>query len=147
MLTEGMQAMEEYCSGAGCRRALLLRHFREALPGGAAHNCGACDNCLRGPAAQSRDLSADARLLLAAVKQTGGKFGSGMPVNVLRGSGNKARHICLSPRLPSVTFPSPRRPPPGRLAHSHSNVRFAGREGARVRHQLHVLRPREAPHR
>lgn len=86
MLAEGMAAMEQYSSGSGCRRRLLLSHFGEAS---LKQNCGMCDNCLRPPPAQSRDLAAEARLLLAAIQQTGGRFGSGVPLAVLRGSERK----------------------------------------------------------
>lgn len=88
MLSDSMAAMERYCSATGCRRAILLGHFGEGAAGG---NCGMCDNCIKGPAARSRDLGAEARLLLAAVQQTGGRFGSVMPISVLRGSEKKAR--------------------------------------------------------
>lgn len=90
MLADSMSAMERYCSETGCRRALLLGHFGEG-GGGRGGNCGSCDNCRKGPAERSRDLAAEARQLLLAVQQTGGRYGSGMPVNVLRGSEKKAR--------------------------------------------------------
>jgi RecQ family ATP-dependent DNA helicase len=84
-IVAALGAMRAYAAAPGCRRSALLRHFGE--PGAAAApgaRCGGCDNCLR-PASE-RDLSPEARLLLAAVEQTGGKFGAGVPIGVLRGS-------------------------------------------------------------
>lgn len=56
---------------AGCRRAILLRHFGEDPP----RNCGNCDNCLAPPAAV--DATEVARKLLSAVYRTGQSFGLG----------------------------------------------------------------------
>jgi ATP-dependent DNA helicase RecQ len=54
---------------AGCRRAVLLRHFGEDPPPG----CGNCDNCLAPPA--SIDATTTAQKLLSAVHRTGQSFG------------------------------------------------------------------------
>lgn len=54
---------------AGCRRAVLLRHFGESPPQG----CGNCDNCLHAPA--TRNVTELARKFLSAVYRTGQSFG------------------------------------------------------------------------
>jgi len=79
---------------AGCRRAVLLRHFGEDPP---AH-CGNCDNCLSPPA--SVDATETARKLLSAVYRTGQMFGLGHIEAVLTGKSNEKivqrGHDCLS---------------------------------------------------
>ncbi len=64
---------------AGCRRAVLLRHFGEDPP----QNCGNCDNCLSPPA--SIDATQTAQKLLSAVYRTGQSFGLGHVEAVLTG--------------------------------------------------------------
>ena len=54
---------------AGCRRAVLLRHFGERPP----ETCGNCDNCLNAPA--TRNVTELARKFLSAVYRTGQSFG------------------------------------------------------------------------
>lgn len=54
---------------AGCRRAILLRHFGEQPP----VSCGNCDNCLQAPL--TRDVTELARKFLSAVYRTGQSFG------------------------------------------------------------------------
>ena len=65
---------------AGCRRAILLRHFGESPP----EACGNCDNCLERPA--SVDASETARKFLSAVYRTGQSFGVGHLEAVLTGA-------------------------------------------------------------
>jgi len=64
---------------AGCRRAILLRHFGEDPP----ERCGNCDNCLNPPAAV--DATETARKFLSAVFRTGQMFGVGYIEEVLTG--------------------------------------------------------------
>ena len=64
---------------AGCRRAVLLRHFGEDPP----PNCGNCDNCLAPP--ESIDATTIAQKLLSAVHRTGQSFGLGHLEAVLTG--------------------------------------------------------------
>ncbi len=64
---------------AGCRRALLLRHFGEDPP----LACGNCDNCLDAPGVA--DTTETARKLLSAVYRTGQSFGFGYLEKVLTG--------------------------------------------------------------
>jgi len=80
-ITAAIAAVRAYAATTGCRRHQLLSHFGEAAPPRCA---GGCDNCLR--PAQERDMGREARLLLAAVDQTGGFFGGAVPIGVLRGS-------------------------------------------------------------
>jgi ATP-dependent DNA helicase RecQ len=67
---------------AGCRRAVLLRHFGEDPP----PICGNCDNCLSPPA--SIDATLTAQKLLSAVHRTGQSFGLGHLEAVLTGKRN-----------------------------------------------------------
>ena len=64
---------------AGCRRAVLLRHFGEDPP----ERCGNCDNCLHPPAAVV--ATEVARKFLSAVFRTGQSFGVGYLESVLTG--------------------------------------------------------------
>ena len=68
---------------AGCRRAVLLRHFDESPP----ETCGNCDNCLSPPA--SVDVSEVARKFLSAVYRTGQSFGVGHLETVLTGTADE----------------------------------------------------------
>ena len=67
-----------YCETAGCRRQILLGYFGEA-----AEPCGNCDNCLS--QAPRLDGTAEARLILATVAQTGQRFGAVHVIDVLLG--------------------------------------------------------------
>ncbi|MBN8830065.1 MAG: DNA helicase RecQ [Sphingomonadales bacterium] len=67
---------------AGCRRAVLLRHFGESPPA----TCGNCDNCLSPPACI--DATTTAQKLLSAVHRTGQSFGLGHLEAVLTGRSN-----------------------------------------------------------
>lgn len=67
---------------AGCRRAVLLRHFGEDPP----PVCGNCDNCLTPPA--SIDATLTAQKLLSAIHRTGQSFGLGHIEAVLTGKSN-----------------------------------------------------------
>ncbi|WP_390612711.1 RecQ family ATP-dependent DNA helicase [Qipengyuania thermophila] len=64
---------------AGCRRAVLLRHFGDPAP----ERCGNCDTCLDPPA--TRDATELARKYLSAVFRTGQRFGTGHLEDVLTG--------------------------------------------------------------
>lgn len=65
---------------AGCRRAVLLRHFGEDPPG----QCGNCDNCLDAPGVV--DVTELARKFLSAAYRTGQSFGFGHLQKVLTGA-------------------------------------------------------------
>jgi ATP-dependent DNA helicase RecQ len=64
---------------AGCRRAILLRHFGEDPP----ERCGNCDNCLNPPAAV--DATLVAQKFLSGVFRTGQMFGVGYVESILLG--------------------------------------------------------------
>ncbi|MFN4281376.1 MAG: DNA helicase RecQ [Alphaproteobacteria bacterium] len=67
-----------YCETAQCRRQILLAYFGEN-----AEPCGNCDNCLsQTPRA---DGTAEALAILAAVAETGERFGPSHIVDVLLG--------------------------------------------------------------
>jgi ATP-dependent DNA helicase RecQ len=68
---------------AGCRRAVLLRHFGE----NPLATCGNCDNCLSPPA--SIDATTIAQKLLSAVHRTGQSFGLGYVEAVLTGKSDE----------------------------------------------------------
>ncbi|WP_298016793.1 DNA helicase RecQ [uncultured Parasphingopyxis sp.] len=74
-----LNALGALVETAGCRRAILLRHFGEDPP----ERCGNCDNCLEPPTAI--DATETARKLLSAVYRTGQRFGVGHVVAVLAG--------------------------------------------------------------
>ncbi|HMP55344.1 MAG TPA: DNA helicase RecQ [Novosphingobium sp.] len=74
-----LDALARLVETAGCRRALLLRHFGEDPP----ERCGNCDNCLEAPAVI--DATVTAQKLLSAVYRTGQSFGFGHVEKVLLG--------------------------------------------------------------
>jgi len=75
-----LTALANLVETAGCRRAILLRHFGEHP----AEKCGNCDNCLDAPAVL--DVTETARKLLSAAYRTGQSFGIGHLVKVLTGA-------------------------------------------------------------
>ena len=74
-----LEALATLVETAGCRRAILLRHFGEDPP----QACGNCDNCLDAPGVV--DASETARKLLSAAYRTGQSFGLGYLEKVLTG--------------------------------------------------------------
>ena len=74
-----IDALAALVETAGCRRALLLRHFGEDPP----QSCGNCDNCLDAPGVA--DLTQLAQKFLSAVYRTGQSFGFGHVEKVLLG--------------------------------------------------------------
>jgi ATP-dependent DNA helicase RecQ len=67
-----------YCETAQCRRRILLNYFGEG-----AEPCGNCDNCL--DQAPHADGMAEAQIILAAIAETGQRFGPAHIVDILRG--------------------------------------------------------------
>ncbi|RWC45915.1 MAG: DNA helicase RecQ [Mesorhizobium sp.] len=67
-----------YCETAQCRRQVLLGYFGEE-----AQPCGNCDTCL--DQAPRADGGAEARTILAAVAQSGERFGAGHVIDILLG--------------------------------------------------------------
>jgi len=76
---ERLDRLVAIVESATCRRRLLLRCFGDDLP----QDCGNCDACLNPP--RLVDATEAARKLLSAVHRTGGRFGLGYVVDVLRG--------------------------------------------------------------
>jgi ATP-dependent DNA helicase RecQ len=76
---ERLNALATLVETAGCRRALLLRHFGEDPPA----RCGNCDNCLNPP--EAIDATEAARKLLSAAFRTEMRFGIGHLTDVLAG--------------------------------------------------------------
>jgi ATP-dependent DNA helicase RecQ len=77
---ERLNALAAMAETAGCRRAILLRHFGESPP----DRCGNCDNCLTPPA--TIDATEVARKLLSAAFRTEMRFGVAYLAEVLAGS-------------------------------------------------------------
>jgi ATP-dependent DNA helicase RecQ len=68
-----------YCEASHCRRQILLTYFgEEAAP------CGNCDRCL--DTTPRIDGTAEAQLVLAAVRESGERFGAAYIVEILRGA-------------------------------------------------------------
>ncbi|MBV7265953.1 DNA helicase RecQ [Erythrobacter ani] len=74
-----LNALAALVESAGCRRAILLKHFGEEP----AAKCGNCDNCECPP--KVIDVTEIARKLLSAVYRTGQSFGIGHIEKVLLG--------------------------------------------------------------
>ncbi|MDX8441239.1 DNA helicase RecQ [Mesorhizobium australafricanum] len=67
-----------YCETAQCRRQVLLGYFGED-----AQACGNCDNCL--DQAPRADGGTEARIILAAMAQSGERFGAAHVIDILLG--------------------------------------------------------------
>jgi ATP-dependent DNA helicase RecQ len=76
---ERLNALAAMIETAGCRRAILLRHFGEDPPA----SCGNCDNCLAPPT--TVDATEVARKLLSAAFRTEMRFGVQHLTDVLAG--------------------------------------------------------------
>lgn len=74
-----LNALAALVESAGCRRAILLRHFGETPE----PTCGNCDNCLEPP--RVLDVTEVSQKLLSAVYRTGQSFGIGHVEKVLLG--------------------------------------------------------------
>ncbi len=77
---ERLNALAALVEAAGCRRAILLRHFGESPP----ESCGNCDNCLNPP--KTIDATEVARKLLSAAFRTEMRFGVAHLAQVLAGN-------------------------------------------------------------
>ncbi len=74
-----LNALAALVESAGCRRAILLKHFGEEPE----QTCGNCDNCENPP--KVLDVTEIAQKLLSAVYRTGQSFGIGHVEKVLLG--------------------------------------------------------------
>lgn len=77
-----LDALMAYCEATRCRRGALLSYFDEVI-----EPCGNCDNCLNPPVVV--DGTEQARLMMAAIIQTGQYFGTAHINDVLRGADNQ----------------------------------------------------------
>jgi ATP-dependent DNA helicase RecQ len=81
-----VRQMANWASDPVCRRRALLAYFDEQLPG-SADGAPCCDVCRDGPAeVEPVDRTIEARMLFAAARQTGERFGATHLINVLRGT-------------------------------------------------------------
>jgi ATP-dependent DNA helicase RecQ len=71
-----------FCEAPTCRRQVLLAYFGER-----ADPCGNCDICL--DPAKLADGTEEAKMILAAIRGTGGRFGAAHIVDVLMGAQNE----------------------------------------------------------
>lgn len=78
-----IDALSALTETAGCRRAVLLKHFGEDPP----EQCGNCDNCLDAP--MVLDATELAQKLLSAAYRTGQSFGVGHLEKVLTGTSDE----------------------------------------------------------
>ena len=78
-----LNALAALAETAGCRRAILLRHFGENPPPA----CGNCDNCLQPP--DQTDASVLAQKLLSAIHRTGHTYGISYIEAVLTGKADE----------------------------------------------------------
>ncbi|MEX1152894.1 DNA helicase RecQ [Parvibaculum sp.] len=74
-----LDALLAFCEAPACRRQILLSYFGEA-----SEPCGNCDVCL--DPAELTDGTAEAKLVLAAIRQSGARYGAAHVIDILRGS-------------------------------------------------------------
>ena len=77
--TRKLNSMLGLCEVTTCRREALLAYFDDH----SVNHCGRCDNC-ENPA-PAWDATEAARKMLSCIYRTGGRFGAGHLVDVLRG--------------------------------------------------------------
>ncbi|MFT5129413.1 MAG: ATP-dependent DNA helicase RecQ [Rhodothermales bacterium] len=76
-----LQQMMQFASSSACRRRQVLAYFDEEM---AEANCGNCDVCTG--AITRIDATLDAQKALSAIHRSGGRFGSGYIIDIVRGA-------------------------------------------------------------
>lgn len=84
-----LQDMISYCNTDKCLRKYLINYFDSDYDREECNNCG---NCLS--EIESRDITIEAQKILSCIYRMGGKFGSNLVIDVLRGSnGQRIRSL------------------------------------------------------
>ncbi|HEY9549024.1 MAG TPA: RecQ family ATP-dependent DNA helicase, partial [Kiloniellaceae bacterium] len=94
-----LDALIAYCETSTCRRRVLLSYFGDAEPTEHMTPCGNCDVCLNPPVTE--DGTSLARLALAAVTESGQRFGAAHVVDLLRGAATEKIRSLGHDRLPA----------------------------------------------
>jgi ATP-dependent DNA helicase RecQ len=94
-----LDALISYCETAQCRRQALLGYFGEDYLQENGGPCGNCDVCLNPPVTE--DGTALAQQALAAVVQSGERFGAAHIVDLLRGGDTEKIRSQGHDRLPA----------------------------------------------
>ena len=76
-----LNEMIRYASTNTCRRKYILNYFGEVFSG---ENCNTCDTCTG--TTERIDATVDARIILSAIARTGGRFGAGHIVDIVKGA-------------------------------------------------------------
>ncbi|MGE5678125.1 MAG: DNA helicase RecQ [Pseudomonadota bacterium] len=76
-----LQEIVDYCNTDSCLRGYILRYFGEQEYPQSCDNCG---NCLSNK--EQTDITVEAQKILSCIKRAGGRFGSGMIIDILRGA-------------------------------------------------------------
>ena len=79
---ERLRVMENYCRTTECLRSYILNYFGEA----SNERCDNCSNC-RAEFAE-KDMTAEVRAVLNCVYESGGRFGTAVIIDALKGSQN-----------------------------------------------------------
>lgn len=79
-----LNEMVAYAEIDSCRRKSLLAHFGEYLPD---ETCGNCDICAQGT--DTIDVTKEAQMILSAIVRTGGRFGAGHIIDIVRGANTR----------------------------------------------------------
>ncbi len=77
-----------------CRRRRILAYFGEVY---GQENCGACDVCCG--EREAVDLTEEARIILAAINQTGQRFGAGQIIDMVKGANTQKIRLYKHNRL------------------------------------------------